>query len=261
MDSYIRASGLVLYPYVFVAGPNKHDILSGILVRAETSSEVAVLIAISKAGPYCEPRPNSEFGWHFGWHTQKTPGPQRSLHSMAIVDHIEPFEGIPINWDDFDPFGDSDTDEGSPDPPPTVHADEFPGDLEAAAIPAEWKTEGDDWFVLYNPRVPRVLDISLIHDFNHENLVWCVRFSKDGMFLATGWDRAIQIFDLRTGSLACILNDETVSQEEDFIVTAVCFSHDGKYVATAAEDMLIRVRLFLLYSTPSLVGLTRDTFT
>ena len=38
MDSYIRAPGLVLYPYVLVAGPNKHDILSGILVRTETSS-------------------------------------------------------------------------------------------------------------------------------------------------------------------------------------------------------------------------------
>ena len=25
MDSYIRASELVLYPYVFLAGPNKHD--------------------------------------------------------------------------------------------------------------------------------------------------------------------------------------------------------------------------------------------
>ena len=27
MDSYIRASGFVLYPYVFVAGPNKHNTL------------------------------------------------------------------------------------------------------------------------------------------------------------------------------------------------------------------------------------------
>ena len=25
MDGYIRASGLVLYPYMFIAGPNKHD--------------------------------------------------------------------------------------------------------------------------------------------------------------------------------------------------------------------------------------------
>ena len=25
MDSHVRASGLVMYPHVFVAGPNKHD--------------------------------------------------------------------------------------------------------------------------------------------------------------------------------------------------------------------------------------------
>ena len=181
---------------------------------------------------------------------------------MAIVDHVivpDP-DMISINWDDLDLSWDSDTDEGSPRPLPTVHADEFPGDLDAAAVPAEWKTEGDDWFVLYNPRVPRFLDISLIHDFSHESPVWCVCFSKDGMLLATGCGRATHIFDLRTGSLVCILNDETVSQEGDFDTMAVCFSPDGKYVATAAEDRLIRVRPFLLYSTPSLVRLTRDAY-
>ena len=156
---------------------------------------------------------------------------------------------------------DSDIDGQSPSPLPIIHTDGFPGDLNAATVSAEWKTEGDDWFVLYNPRVPRSLDVSLIHDFGHKSVVWCVRFSKDGMFLATGCDRATRIFDLRTGSLACILNDETVSQEGVFVITAVCFSHDGKYVATAAEDRLIRVRLFLSYSTPSLVRLTRDTCT
>ena len=73
---------------------------------------------------------------------------------------------------------DSDVDEQSPSPLPAIHTDEFPGDLNVATIPAKWKTEGDDWFVLYNPRVPRVLDISPIYDFNHESVVCCVRFSK-----------------------------------------------------------------------------------
>ena len=146
--------------------------------------------------------------------------------------------------DHRDVSDDSDIDEQSLSPLPITHTDGSPGDLNSATVPAEWKTEGDDWFVLYNPRVPRSLDISLIHDFSHESVVWCVWFSKDGMFLATGCDRATQIFDLRTGSLACILNDVTVGQEGDFVVTAVCFSHDGKYVATAAEDRLIRCNLF-----------------
>ena len=39
MESYIRASGFVLYPYVFVAGPNKYDTFDpGILALAETST-------------------------------------------------------------------------------------------------------------------------------------------------------------------------------------------------------------------------------
>jgi WD40 repeat protein len=109
---------------------------------------------------------------------------------------------------------------------------------------------GDDWFVLYNPRVPRSLDISLIYDFSHDSVVCCARFSKDGNFLATGCSRATQIFDIRTGLLVSILEDEGVSQDEDLYIRAVCFSPDGKYVATAAEDGLVRVRLFFLYSTP-----------
>ena len=153
---------------------------------------------------------------------------------------------------------DSDIDEQSPSPLPTIHTDEFPGDLNAATIPAEWKAEGDDWFVLYNPRVPRVLDISLIYDFNHESVVCCVRFSKDGIFLATGCNRTTQIFDLRTGSLVSTLNDETASQAGDLYIRDVCFSPDGKYIATAAEDRFVRVRLFLFYSPTSLVRLTHD---
>jgi len=139
---------------------------------------------------------------------------------------------------------DSDIDERTP----SARADEFPGDLDLATIPVGCKKEDDDWFALYNPRVPRSLDISLIYDFSHESVVCCVRFSKDGMFLATGCNRTTMIFDLRTGSSVSILNDETVSQEGDLYIRDVCFSPDGKSLATAAEDRLVRVRLSFLYS-------------
>ena len=156
---------------------------------------------------------------------------------MALEDHI--------NVSD-----DSDIDEQSPSPPPTTHTDEFPGNLNGAT--SEWK-KGDDWLVLHNPQVPRSLEISLVYSFDHESVVCCVRFSKDGMFLATGCNHTTQIFDLRTGSLVSTLNDESVNQTGDLYIRDVCFSPDGKYVATAAEDGLVRVRLFLFYSTPSLV--------
>lgn len=159
----------------------------------------------------------------------------------------------------MDVSSDSDTDERPPSPL-SVHADEFPGDLSAASVTADLKTESDDWVVLYNPRVPRSLDISLIYDFSHASVVCCVRFSKDGMHLATGCNRTTQIFDLHTGSIVSILDDQTVSQQGDLYIRDVCFSPDGKHVATAAEDGLVRVGLFFLYSTPSLVRLTRNAW-
>ena len=120
--------------------------------------------------------------------------------------------------------------------------EEFPGDLDPANVPAEYRKDGEDWFALYNPRVPQSLNVSLVHQFNHESVVCCVRFSKDGMWLATGCNRTAQIFDMRTGTLSCTLNDDNVSQEGDLYIRAVCFSPDGKYLATGAEDRLIRVR-------------------
>jgi len=120
--------------------------------------------------------------------------------------------------------------------------EEFPGDLDLATVPAEYRKDGVDWSVFYNPRIPQSLNISLVHKFKHQSVVCCVRFSKDGMWLATGCNRIAQIFDMRTGTLSCTLNDDNVSQEGDLYIRAVCFSPDGKYLATGAEDRLIRVR-------------------
>lgn len=129
--------------------------------------------------------------------------------------------------------------------------EEFPGDLDPATVPAEYRKDGEDWFALYNPRVPQSLNVSLVHQFNHESVVCCVRFSKDGLWLATGCNRTAQIFDMRTGTLSCTLNDDNVSQEGDLYIRAVCFSPDGKYLATGAEDRLIRVRFRVRSHIPS----------
>ena len=114
--------------------------------------------------------------------------------------------------------------------------------VDPANVPAEYRKDGEDWIALYDPRVPQSLNVSLVHQFNHESVVCCVRFSKDGMWLATGCNRTAQIFDLRTGTLSCTLNDDYVSQEGDLYIRAVCFSPDGKYLATGADDRIIRVR-------------------
>ncbi|KAG8821289.1 general transcription repressor [Serendipita sp. 411] len=135
---------------------------------------------------------------------------------------------------------------GSPRPaePPRMASPpyEFPGSLSPSTVPATLRKEGPDWFAMYNPRLPqKTLDVSLLHQFNHESVVCCVRFSKDGKFLATGCNRTAQIFDMATGEMVCQLSDDKAVVEGDLYIRSVCFSPDGKYLATGAEDRQIRI--------------------
>jgi len=47
----------------------------------------------------------------------------------------------------------------------------FLGDLDRSTLPPEFRKEGSDWFATFNPRVKRVLDISLVHTLSHKELV------------------------------------------------------------------------------------------
>jgi general transcriptional corepressor TUP1 len=125
---------------------------------------------------------------------------------------------------------------------PRSGSPEFPGSLSPRSLPANLRKEGPDWFAMYNPHIPKkTLDVDLLHQFNHESVVCCVRFSKDGKFLATGCNRTAQIFDMKTGSMVCQLSDDKAVMEGDLYIRSVCFSPDGKFLATGAEDRQIRV--------------------
>jgi glucose repression regulatory protein TUP1 len=115
------------------------------------------------------------------------------------------------------------------------------GDLDIEKLPAEMKKIKDDWFVLYNERAPRLLDVDMVQSLDHHSVVCCVRFSADGKYIATGCNRSAQIFDVQTGQLICKLQDDSVERDGDLYIRSVCFSPDGKYLATGAEDKQIRV--------------------
>ncbi|KAJ5884149.1 uncharacterized protein N7473_011035 [Penicillium subrubescens] len=110
-----------------------------------------------------------------------------------------------------------------------------------ADLPASQKREGSDWYAVFNPEVQRVLDVELVHHLNHDSVVCCVRFSRDGKYLATGCNRSAQIFDVTTGQNVATLQDENVDKDGDLYIRSVCFSPDGKYLATGAEDKQIRL--------------------
>jgi glucose repression regulatory protein TUP1 len=50
----------------------------------------------------------------------------------------------------------------------------FPDDLDPHNVPPELKKEGSDWFAVFNPKVKRVLDVSLVHTLMHERYVGLV---------------------------------------------------------------------------------------
>ncbi|QLL31120.1 hypothetical protein HG536_0A09370 [Torulaspora globosa] len=140
-------------------------------------------------------------------------------------------------------------------------------DLDSQTVPSHLKKQTNDYYILYNPALPRELDVELHCSLDHSSVVCCVRFSNDGEFLATGCNKTTQVFRVSDGSLVARLSDDAASQpgnapvgtggaedssdsnsfatsktaSSDLYIRSVCFSPDGKFLATGAEDRLIRI--------------------
>lgn len=143
----------------------------------------------------------------------------------------------------------------------------FLSDLDILKAAPEFKKQNPEFNVLYNPAFKRDLDVDLIQSLDHSSVVCCVKFSKNGEFIATGCNKTTQVFDVKTGSLIAKLIDDNsnsagisgenggdASKENgspnanasanangDLYIRSVCFSPDGKLLATGAEDKLIRI--------------------
>jgi len=126
---------------------------------------------------------------------------------------------------------------------------ESPGDLESII---ESRMDGEDWFALYNPSEPRSLNVSLVFQVKPKGAVLYVRFSKDGLWLATGGGDSAYIFNVRTGTLRCILLYENKNNTD--YIKSVCFSPDGEYLATGVSNGLIQVKFFLSSTWEFLIG-------
>ena len=49
-----------------------------------------------------------------------------------------------------------------------VASSSFPEEFNIHNILPEFKKEGNDWFAIFNPKVKRVLDVTLVHTLMHE---------------------------------------------------------------------------------------------
>ena len=52
----------------------------------------------------------------------------------------------------------------------------FPDDLDPHAVPPEFKKEGSDWFAVFNPKIKKGLDVTLVHTLIHERYVSVTSF-------------------------------------------------------------------------------------
>lgn len=123
----------------------------------------------------------------------------------------------------------------------------FLQDLDASSVPAHLKKMQAEYYILYNPALPKTVDVELVHSLDHSSVVCCVRFSNDGKFLATGCNKTTQVYGVQTGELVAKLHDDNILNNDsnaagaDLYIRSVCFSPDGKYLATGAEDKVIRI--------------------
>jgi glucose repression regulatory protein TUP1 len=146
-----------------------------------------------------------------------------SHHPMHHPEHIQPSARAPIRH------------------PTNSHAGPSAfGEIDPDSVATQYKKEGDNWFAIFNPKVPRNLNVDLVHTLDHDSVVCCVRFSHDGNLLATGCNRTAQIYDVSSARKLYELVDDSV-KEDNLYIRAVCFSPDGKFLATGGEDHKIRI--------------------
>ncbi|KAL9015976.1 MAG: hypothetical protein Q9185_006654 [Variospora sp. 1 TL-2023] len=118
-------------------------------------------------------------------------------------------------------------------------------DLDPYQMAPDKRQIEDDWSVVYNPKLPRELDIELIQNIQLPSRVISVKFSYNGVFLAIALDRFAVVYETKAWAKVFTLQHDVVDSGDNprnFVWTQdVSFDPLGKYVATGAEDGLIRV--------------------
>ncbi|KAI0066998.1 WD40 repeat-like protein [Artomyces pyxidatus] len=114
-------------------------------------------------------------------------------------------------------------------------------DLDPTNVPPEFLKEGADWLAVFSPKVPRVMDVSLAAKYPHQTVVCSVRFSPDATRVAVGLDDSVQVHDIATDALRILPLVHEGSRPARNPVRGVAFSPDGRMLAAASDDGLIRI--------------------
>ncbi|GJQ13991.1 hypothetical protein GpartN1_g5782.t1 [Galdieria partita] len=92
----------------------------------------------------------------------------------------------------------------------------------------------------------RSVNVKRCQLYELESVVCCVRYSMDGRYLATGSNRASDLFDALTGEhiakFSITKNERmTAPYNDSSYVRAVAFSTDGTLLCTGGEDQAVRI--------------------
>ncbi|KAL8991575.1 MAG: hypothetical protein Q9177_000036 [Variospora cf. flavescens] len=98
----------------------------------------------------------------------------------------------------------------------------------------------DDWSVVYNPTLPRELNIEPIQTIQHDKSVWSVKFSCNGDFLAIGLNKFAVVYETKAWGKVFTLEHNAVDNDRNRWVRDVSFDPLERYIATGAADRLIR---------------------
>lgn len=114
-------------------------------------------------------------------HTLNNPSNSASNAALASLSSSVNNSSGPGGPTPYPPIGAA----SSPPPPPpqsgpviTTTSDNPLADLEPDQVRADLKKEGSDWWAIFSPRVPRVLDVSLCLTLTHERCVVLFSFAS-----------------------------------------------------------------------------------
>lgn len=116
-------------------------------------------------------------------------------------------------------------------------------DLNLEDLPLHLKDECDDWYVVYNPAVPRNLSVGNVCSVSSQSVACSICFSPNDKFIAFGCNQEAKIFQALTGLVEATLRHKKDNEEGDMYVRALRFSPCGRFLATGGEDKVLRVSI------------------
>lgn len=109
-------------------------------------------------------------------------------------------------------------------------------DLPMELIPTKSKQEGRDWLAIVCPELPGFFQVNLRLRLGNCGRVRCLRFSDDGLSLATGGDfGVVRIYYIVSGEKECTLRHAS-GRDGSYKIRDVRFSPDASELITAETD-------------------------